>query len=269
MRNHSYYLINLKFKDVASVFYHQPFLILSLTIMVFVIIAIITNLRIKNKSKEKLLKLLEPYRKTNGIECIVPFSGGRDSFYAMHIIVNELKLRPITYTYDWGMVTGLAQRNVSKMSSILGIENILVTANIKKKRKNIRKNLKAWISKPHLGMVNLLTAGDKHFFKYVDIVKEQNSVNLNLWGTNPLETTHFKTGFLGVKPNFEEKKVYTTGFRKQVRYHWLRFKEYIKNPKYFNTSIIDTLSGEYFRSISKKTDYFHVFDYFGWEEKRS
>ena len=38
------------------------------------------------------------------------------------------------------------------------------------------------------------------------------------------------------------------------------------NPSYFNSSIPDTLSGEYWRSISKKTDYFHVFDYWTWDE---
>ena len=49
-------------------------------------------------------------------------------------------------------------------------------------------------------MVSILTAGDKHFFKYVEDVKQQTGINLNIWGANPLEVTHFKAGFLGVKP---------------------------------------------------------------------
>ena len=56
-----------------------------------------------------------------------------------------------------------------------------------------------------------MTAGDKHFFKHVETVKEQTGIDLNLWGVNPLEVTHFKAGFLGVKPDFEEKRVYTHG----------------------------------------------------------
>jgi hypothetical protein len=40
----------------------------------------------------------------------------------------------------------------------------------------------------------------------------------------------------------------------------------IKNPSYFNSSIYDTLSGEYFRSRSNKTGYHHIFDYWKWDE---
>lgn len=221
----------------------------------------------KQKSKEELLKRIEPYRRNGEPDCIVPFSGGRDSCYALHIIVNELKMKPITYTYDWGMVTDLARRNISRMCSQLGVENIIVAANIDKKRRNIRMNLKAWLKKPHLGMVSILTAGDKHFFKYVETIKKQTGIDLNLWGTNPLETTHFKAGFLGVKPDFEEKRVYTSGYKKQMRYQWLRLKAMLKNPSYFNRSLFDTLSGEYHRSIVKRTDYFHIYDYYRWEEE--
>ncbi|MCR3905727.1 MAG: glucosamine 6-phosphate synthetase [Tenericutes bacterium] len=220
----------------------------------------------KIKAKKTLLDLLEPYRRNGDTDCVVPFSGGRDSCYALHIIINELKMKPITYTYDWGMVTDLARRNISRMCSILGVENIIVAADISKKRRNIRKNLVAWLKKPHLGMVSILTAGDKHFFKYVETVKQQTGINLNLWGTNPLETTHFKAGFLGVKPSFEETSVYTTGIRKQMRYQRLRLKQMFRNLKYFNSSIFDTLSGEYYRSFAKRSDYYHIFDFYEWEE---
>ena len=50
-----------------------------------------------------------------------------------YIIVKELKMKPITYTYDWGMVTDLGRRNISRMSSILNVENIIVAADLIKK----------------------------------------------------------------------------------------------------------------------------------------
>lgn len=227
------------------------------------------NYKLRNKPKpwNELLELMEQYRRIGGEDCIVPFSGGRDSCYGLHLIKKELKMKPITYTYDWGMVTDLARRNISRMSSQLGVENIIVADNIQMKRENIAKNFKAWLKSPHLGMVNILTAGDKHFFRHVETLKRETGISLNLWGINPLEVTHFKAGFLGVRPDFETERVYSHGAMGQLRYQWLRFKAMCESHGYFNTSIWDTLSGEYYRSIQRKTDYYHLFDYYRWDEK--
>lgn len=218
------------------------------------------------KPKDELFDLVEPYRRVEGPDCIVPFSGGRDSCYGLHLIVNELKMKPITYTYDWGLVTDLGRRNISRMCSQLGVENIIVAADIEKKRKNVSRNLKAWMKSPHLGMMSILTAGDKHFFRHVETVKKQTGISLNLWGVNPLEVTHFKTGFLDIEPDFEGKHVYSHGILKQLRYQYKRFSAMTSSPSYFNTSLGDTLSGEYYRSFTEKSDYFHIFDYWRWDE---
>lgn len=220
------------------------------------------------RPKEELFELIEPFRREYGDEVLVPFSGGRDSSYGLHLIIHELKLRPVTYTYDWGMVTDLGRRNVSRMSSQLGVENIIVAADITKKRDYIRRNLEAWIKSPHLGMLSVLTAGDKHFFRHIETLKKQTGVTLNLWGINPLEVTHFKSGFLGVPPDFAEERVYSHGAMKQLRYQKLRFKAMLQSPGYFNRSIPDTLAGEYYRSFTTKSDYFHIFDYWRWDEKQ-
>jgi hypothetical protein len=142
----------------------------------------------------------------------------------------------------------------------------LVCRKLSKKRRNIAMNLKAWLRSPHLGMVSIFTAGDKHFFRHVETVKMQTGISLNLWGVNPLEVTYFKAGFLGVKPDFEEKRVYMHGISKQLNYQWLRLKAMTLSPGYFNRSLWDTISGEYYRSFKEKTDYYHIFDYWKWDE---
>lgn len=219
------------------------------------------------KPKDLFLNALEPYRRASGPECIVPFSGGRDSCFGLHLIVKELGLTPITYTYDWGMVTDVGHKNIELMTKSLGVENITIKADHHLKQSNIAKNLRAWLENPNLGMLNILTAGDKHFFKHIEDVKKSTNVQLNLWGINPLEVTHFKTGFLGVAPDFISNEVYKSGLKKQVFYQSKRLKAMLRSPRYFNTSIADTLSGEYYRSFAKKKDYFHIFDFYRWDEK--
>ena len=143
---------------------------------------------------------------------------------------------PVTYTYDWGYVTDLARRNTSRFCSELGVENIIVADKISWKRENVKMNIKAWLNNPDLGMVNIFTAGDKHFFRHVQDVKKQTGIDIDLWSVNPMEVTHFKAGFLGIPPDFEEDKVYSNGV-KTARYQNLGFKAMLKSRGYFNRSI--------------------------------
>jgi len=218
------------------------------------------------RSKDDFLELLQEYRRREGPECILPFSGGRDSSFALHVMTQDLGIRPITYTYDWGMVTDLARRNISRMCAALGVENVVVAANVSRKRRDIARNLKAWLKSPDLGMLSILTAGDKHFFRHVEDVKRRTGIDLNVWAVNPLEVTHFKAGFLGIPPDFSEKRVYSHGVGKQIRYHVKRTGAMLRSPGYFNTSLVDTLSGEFYRSFREKSDYFHFFDFHQWDE---
>lgn len=89
------------------------------------------NYKIKNNpgNLDELMNLIEPYRSRDGSpDCIVPFSGGRDSTYALHIIKTMLGLNPIAFTYDWGMVTDLGRRNIARVCGKLRVENIIVAA---------------------------------------------------------------------------------------------------------------------------------------------
>ncbi|MCB0790047.1 MAG: hypothetical protein KDB75_12130, partial [Flavobacteriales bacterium] len=51
-------------------------------------------------------EVLKQYRRNDGKQdCIVAFSGGRDSSYGLHLLVKEFGMTPLTFTYDWGLVT--------------------------------------------------------------------------------------------------------------------------------------------------------------------
>lgn len=223
----------------------------------------------EDEEKQNFENILKNYKSVNNnVNCIFPLSGGRDSCYGLHLAVKELGLKPITFTYDWGLVTDLARRNTSRMCSALDVENIIIADNIEKKRSYIRKNVIAWLKKPHLGMVNIFTAGDKHFYRFLEKIKSQNEIDLNIWSYNPFELTHFKHGFLNIKPNFLNKRTYNQGMLSQLEYHFQRLKVMMGNFSYFNSSIMDTYVGEYSRSVRKHNDYFYLFNYFIWNENK-
>jgi hypothetical protein len=78
--------------------------------------------------------------------------------------------------------------------------------------------------------------------------------------------TDFKSGFLGLSPDFELKDVYASGLLKQLKYHAKRFYQMLQNPYYLNSSIFDNLYGEIYRSVVKKTNYYSIFDFYKWNE---
>jgi glucosamine--fructose-6-phosphate aminotransferase (isomerizing) len=227
------------------------------------------NYTIKNKPKpiEQLFDLVKPYRRSDGgYECIVPYSGGRDSTFTLHTVKKVLELNPVAFTYDWGMVNDLARRNIARVCGKLGVENIIVSADISWKRENIRRNILAWLKKLHLGMVPLFMAGDKFFYYYTDQVKKQTGVRLNIWGVNPLENTEFKVGFLGVPPDHNKKWIYSLSGKRQMQLFFSIGRIILENPCYLNRSVWNTLGGFISRSVVPHRDYYHLFDYYRWDE---
>jgi N-acetyl sugar amidotransferase len=93
-------------------------------------------------SREKLLKkLCQKYRKKNGdFDCIVPGSGGKDSFYAALKLKEEYGMNPLTVTAAPHMYTDWGRKNFySWLSS--GFTNYLFTPNIKVQRLLTRLSL--------------------------------------------------------------------------------------------------------------------------------
>lgn len=219
-------------------------------------------------TKRAFIDSLAHYRRNGASpDVIVAFSGGRDSSYGLHLIKNEFGLTPITFTYDWGMVTDLARRNIARICGQLGIQNILVSADIKQKRDNIRKNVAAWLKRPDLGLVPLFMAGDKHFFRVVNEIKRQTGIRLDLWSANPLENTDFKSGFCGVSPDFEKKRVDYLSFSRKARMAAYYGQQFLLNPSYLNSSLWDTAGAFFAYYIEPRRDFYFIFDHMVWEEK--
>ncbi|MDQ3336733.1 MAG: hypothetical protein M4D80_16320 [Myxococcota bacterium] len=198
---------------------------------------------------------------------LVPLSGGRDSCFALHYIKTELGLDPIAYTYDWGMVTDLARRNCSRLCSKLGVEHIIVSADIPRKRKYIRQNVEAWLRQPDLGVIPLFMAGDKQYFYYAEQVQKRTGVSFQIWGNNRLERSDFKTGFCGFdRGGYKDNSLIRMGAAHNAKILAYYAKSYLKNRGYINSSIPDTVFS-YFIYYLKRLEYLDFFDYIPWDEQ--
>ena len=222
---------------------------------------------LRNRYKPEALKeRLKPAQGRASRKILFPLSGGRDSSFGLHYLSQFEDLEIITYTYDWGMVTDLARRNISRMCGALQLEHILVAADINQKLANIRKNVKAWLARPHLGIVPLFMAGDKQYFHYMNKVQDEIEAEDILLCSNPYEKTDFKTGFCGVNP-FARKAYHYWGLDLKSQAGMLAFygTQFLGNPRYLNSSLIDT-AGAYISYYLAPKRFTMLFDYIPWVE---
>jgi predicted glutamine amidotransferase len=196
---------------------------------------------------------------------LFPLSGGRDSSFALHYLKNYFNLNIIAYSYDWGMLTDLGRRNQARMCGSLGVEHILVSADIKQKRENIRKNVLAWLKNPDLGTVPLFMAGDKHYFYYANQLQKDLNAKVVIYSENPFEKTDFKYGFAGIPPKFDIEHVYSLGLKNKILLASYYFKQYLRNPSLINSSIFDTILA-YFYSYFISHQYLYFYKYKKWDE---
>ena len=221
---------------------------------------------VRHQGRDALERLIAPHRRNDGtVDCVVAFSGGRDSSYMLHYVKTELKLNPVAMTYDWGMVTDIARRNQARLTGSMGVEHILVSADIRHKRRNIQRNVLAWLRRPSLGMIPLFMAGDKQYFWHLERIRRQFGVKLAFLGGNPMEKTGFKTGFAGVRET-AAGRTYDLPLWRKIQIARYYAKEFLLNPGYLNRSLMDTAHA-FYASYVMSHDFVWLYRYIPWDEK--
>jgi asparagine synthetase B (glutamine-hydrolysing) len=219
--------------------------------------------------EEKLFKFLESYRSKNGEpDCLVGLSGGRDSTYGLHLLKTKYKMNPIAYTFDWGLTTDVSRINAAKVCGKLGVEHIIRSADIEKKREYVKKNLFSWLKRPHLGMLPIIQVGDKGFYDHGRKLSKKLNLNLVVHCTGyQLEQREFFLGFAGIKQKLKNnQRMYSYDFFNKFKMLYWYSLQFILNPHYFNSALIDNFDG-FLASFVRKDDFLHLYNYEPWNEK--
>jgi N-acetyl sugar amidotransferase len=82
------------------------------------------------RRKEMFVKLLEEYRSADGAyDCVIPVSGGKDSYYQVHL-VKELGFNPLLVTYNANNYTKTGMDNLINMREVFNVDHIFFTPGI-------------------------------------------------------------------------------------------------------------------------------------------
>jgi N-acetyl sugar amidotransferase len=86
--------------------------------------------------------LLNQYRGKHSYDCIVPFSGGKDSTYTLYSLVREFGLKPLVVSFDHGFFRALTLANNERTLKILGVDFLKFRPNWKVVQKLMLESLK-------------------------------------------------------------------------------------------------------------------------------
>lgn len=145
------------------------------------------NLKKKNinwkKRRKDLDSLISKYKGKHDYDCIVPFSGGKDSTWTLYYLVKEFGLKPLVVRFDHGFFRPNLEENVKKVSRELGVDIITFTPN--------------WKVVQKLMLQSLLEKGDfcwhchTGIFSYPMWVAIEKKIPLIFWGEPSAEYTAY------------------------------------------------------------------------------
>jgi N-acetyl sugar amidotransferase len=83
--------------------------------------------------RKRFEKLIEEYKVKDGsnYDCIIPVSGGKDSYFQTHIIKTVYGLNPLLVTYHGNNYTQTGMRNLINMREVFGVDHIFFTPSIR------------------------------------------------------------------------------------------------------------------------------------------
>ena len=80
------------------------------------------------KSERQLVRLFERIKKMRRpYDCLVTYSGGRDSSYVLYLCKRKYGLNPLAVTFNTGFMSDYAVENILNTVRILGVDHVLHT----------------------------------------------------------------------------------------------------------------------------------------------
>lgn len=158
-------------------------------------------------ARERMFReLCDDYRSRDGkrYDCLIPVSGGKDSFYQVHLLKKVYGMNPLLVTYNENNETEVGKRNVQRMKEAFGSDYINVTPSIDVLKK--------------MNRIGFRKMGDPDMHAHMGInavpiqIAARYGVPLIIWGEH---------GFmnLGGMHSYKDMVEYTARYRKE---HLLR-----------------------------------------------
>jgi N-acetyl sugar amidotransferase len=129
-----------------------------------------------DRRRKAFERLIEQYRGRgeSGYDCLIPVSGGKDSYYQIHVIKKVYGLNPLLVTYNGNNYTETGLENVQNMREVFGCDHMFFTPAVETVKKLNRIGFKL--------MGDMNWHAHAGIFTYPIRVAVQMKIPLMVWG---------------------------------------------------------------------------------------
>ena len=129
-----------------------------------------------DERREMLIEIFEENRPSDesNYDCIIPVSGGKDSYFQTHVVKNELGMNPLLVTYHGNNYLPEGQHNLDRMRHVFDVDHLVFSPSVETLKK--------------MNVAGLKIQGDMNWHAHCGIVSYpvQIAVQLNIpliiWG---------------------------------------------------------------------------------------
>lgn len=204
-------------------------------------------------------------------DCMLGFSGGRDSTYLLYYLVKKLNLRVLAYHVDNGFIPEQTKLNVKNAVEILNVKLIIDKHDYLEKC--VRHHILSWIHKPSLAMIETFCIGCRYGYMKKPISYTQKElIPIYFSGGARSEKVNYRLNNFKLRPNSEGRFQMFLG----ASIHMLKNPKVLLNRK---TMIIQLKEYIYFfirlekikRKLGIRNNVLRIepfYDYIKWDEKQ-
>ncbi|OUU23092.1 MAG: histidine biosynthesis family protein [Candidatus Endolissoclinum sp. TMED37] len=83
-----------------------------------------------NKRLERLKKEVGSKKNDNKYDCVVGVSGGKDSYFQVHVLKNILKFNPLLVTYNGNNYSKIGWNNLMRMKDVFDCDHLIISPSV-------------------------------------------------------------------------------------------------------------------------------------------
>lgn len=207
--------------------------------------------------KYNLVETINELNKNSDYDCLLMFSGGKDSSYLLYYLTQELGLRVATVTLTHDFQPKETRENIESFAKRYSKKHIAVENNALNYAG--RHFLETWINKPDEGsLVTLCTGCRLGLVRLVIETAKKENINVVITGETPYEALDYRIKLVNYPKGKDGKLFFFLGYLRLV----VRNPSLVKNLKAFRYQIEEYYYNRNMKKIYRQNNLSLIYPYF-------